>query len=148
PQETWAKDQELPNAFENLVRAEENLRKCKGHDHFSLMKTQELKRSIIEAVSELLRSAKNGQNLEIAIWLWNLGQLDDYLIRLLDELPRERSYFEQIYELRNDTILELSSELEDILHTYETIVLSSKKRQEATLVEVFSKDALGRIRDA
>ncbi len=148
PRESFAKENEIPNAFEAIFNSEKTLRECcSKRDQFSLIKSHELTRSIREGVTTLSRSAKQGHQIEISFALWNMSRLDDILQRFLSELgPFEKSTFESLYTDRTEVLLYMAEQLEKVFTSYTSQWKRDQRRQKFnSLVDVYATKAVRRL---
>jgi hypothetical protein len=110
----------ISRALQALVSAETELMGClTRRESFSLPKADELIRRISTSVESLRRECKNGRQIEVTLWLWNMTHLDYDLQRMLDRLEeRQRGLFEYLYTDRNEVVLHLCERIPTYLSSY------------------------------
>jgi len=116
----WTPEPTLSEAFSKVLTSEKELGRCLRHkEAFSLQKVDDVIREIRTGTSQLLEECNKGRQIEVALWLWNVSQLDQNLQLMLDNLkPDMRNRFESLYTDRNEALLHLSERMVSILEDY------------------------------
>src|SRR5208282_1141781 len=135
----WAPEPVLSSAFETILSSEKQLGIClRNKKSFSITSIDNFIRKIRSGVFQLIEECREGRQIEVALWLWNLSNLDAALQEMLDNLhPERRNLFESLYTDRNEVLLSLSEKLIELLQDH--LVALEEEIKHKKLVSVVSR---------
>jgi hypothetical protein len=140
PRETFVSDASLSECLEIILQKETQLQThVNPQSELDISHAKECQQRLISAANQLLAAVDDGKALELALWLWNLSNLDSDLqvwLSGMDNIHRNR--FESIYTDRNEVILSLAGDLSKIIKQYKTgITRHLGKPTPASLLDIF-----------
>ena len=145
----WIPEPALSDALEAILTSEKELAtRLRDKSLFSLTNIDSLILGIKGGVYQLVEECNKGRQIEVALWLWNLTDLDNELQLMLDNLDSEqRSRFESLYTDRNEVLLHLSERLIELLKQYlETLEAHIRNKKRVSLVLRARRIAISEIR--
>jgi DNA-directed RNA polymerase specialized sigma24 family protein len=137
----------IGKAIKDIIDAERILSKCLRTRFFAVEEADALIAIIQDNIRVLRNEGESGRQIDIAMHLWNIGQVDKQVERFVKELnASDRNIFEYVYTDRNEALLHVAQETQTLLTRYlDELPVCIQKRRRPTLVGLFYGVAIDRL---
>lgn len=140
----------IARAFEDILSSEKKLGNCVKRDkQFSVEEADHQITALESNLEYLITRCREGEQLNVAIWLWNSSELDSRLLEFVNSMePEIKNTYEYVYTDRAELMLSLALQMPKILEQYGKSVREKvRQRRRANILKFFESAALKELRD-